>query len=137
MSRKTKLNSEVQKKICDALRAGNTRRASAVYAGITHATFYNWINTGENPRIKKDGESYKEDKPFIDFFDAVTRAEAECEVYHVANLKRHADTDWRASVEWLKRRKPQEWSERHHLETNGTQRIIVEYASDVTDDNVS
>ncbi len=114
--RKTKLNPEVQQKICDALRAGNTRRASAAYIGIDHSTFYNWMNRGENPELKKDGDPKKSELPFIDFFDAVTRAESECEVWHVANIKKQASGDWRASVEWLKRRKRDDWSEQQRID---------------------
>ncbi len=109
MGRHTKLNSEVQKRICDALKAGNTRRISAIYGGIDEKTFYNWMNIGQNPRYTRKGEVYKDDDIFVQFFQSVTRAEADCEVWHVANVKKQASGDWRASVEWLRRRKPADW----------------------------
>lgn len=130
--RKTKLNPEVQRKICDALRAGNTRRASAQYVGIDERTFYNWMSRGENPELRRDGEPKKSEEPFIQFFQAVTRAESECEVWHVANLKKHAADDWRASVEWLKRRKRDDWSEKQY-QSNTT--LNIDY-SQLTDEQL-
>lgn len=68
--RPTKRTQEVEKKICDALRAGNTRRAACQYAGIGETTLARWL------------------ADFGDFGDALTRAEAECEVHDVATVKR-------------------------------------------------
>ena len=131
MGRPTKLNSEVQNRICDALRAGNTRRVSAIYGGIGERTFYDWIERGDNPKLKKDGTPYKDDEPFVQFSQAVTRAEAECEVWHVANVKKQASGDWRASIEWLKRRKPKDWTEKQQIESDNTHKIVVEYTDAV------
>ena len=102
MARSSKLNIEVQNRICDALRAGNTRKVAAMYGRVGETTFYRWMDEGKNATKGKKRE----------FWEAVTRAEAECEVWHVANIKKQASGDWRASVEWLKRRKPEDWSEK-------------------------
>jgi hypothetical protein len=149
--RKTKLDNGVTKRITDALRAGNTRRAAALYGGITEQTFLNWLAAGEAARSGA----------FFEFFESVTRAEAECEVENVAVLKRAAsgwetkttrtktkqyleavngpdgrplpgpdgqpltktvtetetvtvqgrEFDWRAALEWLKRRKRADWGD--------------------------
>lgn len=130
--RKTDLTPEVQKRICDALKAGNTRRASAIYGGIAERTFYNWMERGTNPRMTKEANPYKEDEPYVQFVQAVTRAEAECEVWHVANIKKQADHDWRASVEWLKRRKSEDWTEKSTT-TNNNVNIDL---NDCTDDEL-
>jgi hypothetical protein len=123
--RKTDLTPEVQERICSALRAGNTRRASAIYGGVSETTFYRWMQEGEAAKRGAKRE----------FREAVIRAEAECEVWHVANLKRQADGDWRASVEWLKRRRRDEWSERIDSVTDNTTRIIVEYMDGTDGEN--
>lgn len=157
MAAPNKFTPEAKKKILDALRVGNTRRASAGAAGISKSLFYEWIQKGEKA---KSGE-------FLDFLDAVTRAEAECEVQNVAILKKAAsgwDTkatrtktksyqeiylkddgtpvlgedgkplrkivtetetvttegrefDWRASLEWLKRRKRADWGDSLDIRT--------------------
>lgn len=149
--RKTKFTPEACEKIVNALRVGNTRRASALGAGISEALFYEWLKKGGKA---KSGE-------FLEFLEAVTRAEAECEIQNVAILKKAAagyksrivttktkshteivrkadgepltdaegnpktvvvavtettiresdEFDWRAALEWLKRRNPADWSE--------------------------
>jgi len=101
--RPTRLTPEVQAKICLAIEMGNSRKVSAEYAGITERTLYNWLNKGRDAGEGK----------FFQFFQCFTRAEAECVVWHVANIKKQAKDDWRASLEWLKRRRPKDWSEKH------------------------
>ena len=123
--RKTKLNPDVQKRICDALQKGNTRRVACLVGGVDESTFYNWINRGQEPQVKKDGEPYASELPFVEFFKAVTRAEAECESFHVENLLNHAKDDWRASIEWLKRRKKEDWSDKQNIDLNANVKTEV------------
>ena len=68
----------------------------------------------------------------MEFLDALTRAEASCEVWHVENLKRHAVNNWRASLEWLKRRRPKDWSEKHVV----SQTSLNINFSELTDDQL-
>lgn len=83
-----------QQAIVDALKMGNTRTASWQYAGVSHQTFYNWMRDN------------------LKFLEAVTRAEATAEVGHVGVLAHAAiGGDWRASLEWLKRRRRVEWGD--------------------------
>jgi len=42
MARPTKLTPAVQKKIVDAIKAGNYMETAAAYAGISKQTLYNW-----------------------------------------------------------------------------------------------
>jgi len=74
-----------------AIRAGNTLRAAAMYAGISEDTVANWRRSSSA------------------FSDAVTRAEAEAEVALVAFVRQAAQTDWRAGMELLSRRWPETW----------------------------
>lgn len=83
-----------QNAIVEALKMGNTRTASWQYAGVSHQTFYRWLH--EN----------------VKFCEAVTRAEATAEVGHVGVLAQAAiGGDWRASLEWLRRRRRVEWGD--------------------------
>lgn len=121
--RKSKLTKEVQNTICQALKAGNTRRASALYAGISETTFYDWLKKGEE---KKRGL-------FPEFLEAVTRAENECEIFHVAILKKHAEKDWRASIAWLERRRVDDWGKKEKIEHSGsigTEIKFIDFADD-------
>lgn len=110
--RNTSLTPAVQARICEALKAGNTRRAAALFGGIDERTFYEWLKRGTEPTYTRGGKLKAGEDVYVQFVQAVTQAEADCEVWHVANVKRHATDDWRASIEWLKRRRRDEWSER-------------------------
>ena len=88
--RPTKLTPEIQQRLVEALRAGNTREAAAAYAGISRSTFYNWLERGRNPRMTKKNRVFKADKGFLDFLDIVTRAENQAEVRCVAVLQKAA-----------------------------------------------
>ena len=47
--RPVKLTPEIQQRLCDALRAGNTREAAAQYAGIARSTLYEWLGADATP----------------------------------------------------------------------------------------
>ena len=69
MARPTKLNPERIQRICDALRSGNTRQASAQYAGVNYHSLRRWERSND------------------DFADAIKKAEADHVVYCVATIK--------------------------------------------------
>lgn len=94
-----------------------------MYGGISEATFGEWLRRGTNPTYTRGGKLKAGEDVFVAFVAAVTQAEADCEVWHVANVKRHATDDWRASIEWLKRRRRDEWSERIDSDVNVTQEV--------------
>jgi len=103
---------ETQIIILEALKNGNTRKAAAEYAGIGRTTFYEWME--KNPT----------------FADAVTQAEATAEVGFTTVLSQAALAgDWRASLEWLRRRRPEDWGDniRHDLDAE-IERLMEELA---------
>jgi transposase len=107
--RPTKRTPETEKRLLDALRAGNTRRASCAYAGISDETFANWC------------------KRFLEFLEAVEKAEADAEVRHVANIAKAAGEGvWTASAWWLERRRPKDWGKTDRLELIQTVRLLAE-----------
>jgi len=112
--RPTKYNDTVVERITQALRAGNTRRASCAYAGISEDTLSTWMKQ----------------KP--DFADAIEKAEADAEVRNVAIIQRTADTTWQAAAWWLERRRKGDWSARTEMTgaDAGPLKIIVEYTKD-------
>jgi hypothetical protein len=83
---------EVQDKILSALRGGNTRQDSYLWAGIDASTFYSWLD-------RRDG-----------FDKEVIQAEAHAKVTMVTCLKTAATSgSWQAALAWLERRYPREW----------------------------
>ena len=65
--RKTKLTPEVQEIIVDGINAGLTLVLTCARAGVTTATFYNWLEKGETA---KSGA-------LMEFSDTVSRARAD------------------------------------------------------------
>jgi hypothetical protein len=99
MGRPTKYTPETAKTITDAISAGNTRKASAQYAGICEDTFHVWMRRNS------------------DFRAAVETAEARAEVGHVLNIRTAAiNGTWTASAWWLERRRHEDWGRKDRIE---------------------
>ncbi len=90
--RPIKLTPEIQRRLCDALRTGNTRTAAA-HAGIGRATFIEWMRRGQDPRYTRRGKLRADCKEFVGFVDAVTREENVAQVRNVTVLQKAA-TGW-------------------------------------------
>lgn len=127
--RPSKLTPETRKRLFDAIKAGCYYDVACRYAGISYATFRNWINKGEK---SKSGE-------FFDFLEALKQAEAEAEVRMVMLWQSKMPEDWKAARDFLARRYPERWAqkERIDLEHSGevmqrhdTSRITEQLAKD-------
>lgn len=105
MGRPTKLTPETQKKIVDAITAGNHLEAAAAYAGVEYRTFSYWMERG---KTAKSGE-------FFQFFQAVMEAQARAEVTIVAQWKQQIPDNWQAARDFLARRYPERWAETHKV----------------------
>ena len=107
----TKRSEEIAKKICDLLRAGNTRRTSCAVAGISEDTFARW---------------HKDD---ADFAEAIKGAEETAVARNVALIQQAAQAGtWQAAAWWLERRRPADFSIKQLQEHSGGLRIEVTYA---------
>jgi hypothetical protein len=124
--RPTSLTPAVQAKVVEALTKGNVREHAAQYAGVSRATFYNWLKRG---RKETTG-------PFRDFLGAVEASEVSCAMRFLAIVDKAASErdevtikeitfpdgstktekttrrvfDWQAAIWWLERRFPEAWS---------------------------
>lgn len=98
-----KYNKRTVSTICNLLKAGNTRRTSAIAGGISEETFYVWMKS----------------KP--EFSESVKKAEAEAEARNVAIINQAGKTSWQASAWWLERRRKEDFGkqERVDITTNG------------------
>lgn len=117
VGRPTKLTPEVQEKILQALRAGNYAHVAAQYAGIHEATFYRWMQQGEQ---EPEGE-YRE------FREAVMATTAAAEVRAVAHIQQAMPEDWKAAATFLERRYPDRWGRRNAPEAQqqGAGKIVI------------
>lgn len=100
--RRVRLTDEVHERIVAAVRNGCTYETAARCAGIAVSTFRGWMAKG----------SRDVDGPYAQFADAVQIAEAEAHEKMSTALMAHAQGDYRAAVEFLKRRDPGGWGER-------------------------
>lgn len=111
VGRRTDYSEERAKKITDAIRIGATHRAACNANGISQSTFYLWL------------------KQFPQFSEDVNQAEGQAELNHTTTIaqaaagkivvkekitekngvrtieREYIPADWRASIEWLKRRR--------------------------------
>ena len=115
VARPTKLTAELQQQIVDALAAGAYAETACEYVGIHVATYYRWLQQGEQaerdlqhpPRLEDTPDTIpyddryrllrqrriawatqaRKDRPFREFRDAVTRASARAEVSALATLR--------------------------------------------------
>lgn len=108
MARPTKRTPQVQEAILLALRAGNTRVASALYVGIARETLLRWISRS------------------VAFRHQVEQAEAQAEVRCVTKLSNAANEgDWRAALAWLERRRHEDWGRRDRIDLVQTVRVLA------------
>mgnify|MGYP002632983204 FL=1 len=125
MARPTKLDEDTQAAIVRSLAIGATRKDSAEAAGISYDTFLNWMANGEKAHRGQ----------FFEFFGACSKAEAQAKLKYTNTVaKAAADGDWRAAMEFLKRRDPANWSDATPV-AGGSNAITirVEYANADTD----
>jgi len=90
--RPTKLTTEVQERLGQAIRMGLTHKEAAAYAGIGERTFYDWM---------------RDKAHFAQFINA---REGEGQATLLALIQRAAKEDWRAAAWILEHRWPEEWA---------------------------
>lgn len=105
MGRPSKLTPELQRKLCDAIAAGNYLEAACSYAGVDYSTFTRWMK--------------RKSKRFRNFRNAVLEAEAKAEVAIVAQWRKHMPENWQACRDFLGRRYPDRWGPKERQEISG------------------
>jgi hypothetical protein len=99
--------------IVERVRAGAYPETAATSTGIGKTTFYNWRIFGEDRIV--DGKVVRARPGYREFREALTRAEAEAEMLHVAHITKAAPEDWKAAAWYLERRAPERWRRRDSL----------------------
>lgn len=112
---RSKYTPERVKRFLDAVRLGSTYRLAAAYAGISHETYANWLDS----------------KP--EFFAAVKEAEGVAVVGWLAKIEKAAnDGNWQAAAWKLERRLPEDFGrkDRQSVELTGKDGGPIELDSD-------
>lgn len=140
----TKRTPEVETRLLEALNGGSTIRDACGYAGIHKDTFYEWkkqysdfsdaVTRAESECAVRNGAILQK---AANGYDTVEVRTTEKIAYRERTLRhpdgtveeikepvpytevvttRGREFDWRASLEWLKRRRKEEWSERQELQ---------------------
>ena len=96
--RPSKLTTETQSRLCEAIRAGTSLRDAALCAGVNPATLKRWLARG---KAEPEGE-------FCALRAAVARARAEAVEWRLEVINEAARAgDWKAASWWLERRRPE------------------------------
>lgn len=97
---KTKLNPTIKKQIGDNITLGMPLKFAAEAAGISEATFYNWMNRGES---ESKGQ-------FFEFHEYIKECQSKAVQLHLKLITKAAtDGAWQASAWILERRHPEEF----------------------------
>ena len=120
MARPTKLTPEASEAIVKALAIGGTRKDAAGAAGVVYTTFLDWMEAGEKA---KSGM-------FHEFYNACTKTEHAARLKYTSVIAQAANAgDWRAAMEYLKRRDRDNWGDNTPV-AGGTDHIVLTWPED-------
>lgn len=99
------LQPNLGKRIVRLIRKGYPYTTVCRYCGIAPKTFRDWLDRG------RDGFSIE----YVEFYEAVAKAEGYAEMRTLNKLKSHENADWRVSAWQLERRWPEHWSKKDRM----------------------
>lgn len=120
------LTQEVQDKICQALRAGNFRKASAEWAGVSPRVFRDWMELGRKRPKSRYGE----------FRRAVIQAEKGAEILAVGKIMAAAQEDVEHFKWWITHRH-RHWAIKQKIEHSGDPKRPVRIEAEMDLRNLS
>lgn len=107
MARPTKYNEEKAAQIATLLRNGCTRKDAIGSVNISYPTFLTWLDRN------------------LSFFNLVESAESYCAVKMTTRIVKAADDDPKYALEWLKRRRRDEWGDNLSLSRLSDEDVIA------------
>lgn len=148
--RPVKLTKKIQDEVVKLLKTGNYIETVSAYVGISKTTFYDWLKRGarEKDRVERNPKARirKDEKPFVDFSNAVQKAMAHAEIRDVTLIAKASEEYWQASAWRLERKFPDRWGRKEQqkiehtgkdggaIETSHTERIDL---SNLTDEELT
>lgn len=102
-----KYTPQVVEQICNLLKGGNTRKTSAIAAGISEETFYTWM------------------REKLEFSESVKKAEEIAVARNVAIINKAAGDTWQAAAWWLERRRRDDFGKHDKVDINATVKDVT------------
>ncbi len=112
--------------IAEAVRMGNSTSNAAAALGIQAGTLRGWVKYAEELRLSlQEGlitpsELNERERLLLELDDVLYQAKAQAEVWHVNNIRRAAEGDWKASAWWLERVRPASYGKQSRVEHTGS-----------------
>lgn len=124
LGRKTDLTPEKHDRIVEFIAGGNYVETAVAAAGISKATYYNWIDRGQSERDRlkanPEAEPDQDETIFLEFLDAIEKAQAEAEARNVAIIQKAAFSTWQAAAWWLERTRAKKYARMEKTELTGS-----------------
>jgi hypothetical protein len=99
VGRPTDLTDELERRICETLKAAGTVEDACSHHGIDTKTFYNWQRKG------REG-----DPRYVQFFRAVQKARDDRRIATEAQIRAHGKKNWQALAWLLERTEPKRYA---------------------------
>jgi hypothetical protein len=110
------LTPDRHKRIVDMIRLGSYAIVAAKANGIGESTYFQWTKRGREAEWNPDGTLVnQDDRPYVEFAEAVKEAEAAAEVQSVGVIRQAGQTTWQAAAWYLERKYPDRWARKDTL----------------------
>ena len=117
-----KLTKKIRDTVIRKIRQGNYRKHAAVAAGVSESVLGHWMALGQLPDAQE---------PYRSFAAGVITAEGLAACDAVKHLTDASQGDWRASLEFLKRKFPHEWGDTAKRSITEQLDLILQVVEDI------
>jgi hypothetical protein len=117
--RKPLLNKEMIQMASKMILEGATDKAAMEMLGISHDTWYKWIEKGEKQRGDKESL-------YSEFADSLKKAKARLQYDCIHLIKTAAKSEWQAAAWILERRFSEDYAKKDRLDMNMTAVQIID-----------
>ena len=121
LGRNTKLTKHLIKKISEYISQGNPFYVAAALCGVSEASFYKWKAEGIKLLRDEGKKRTEQQKIFVEFIEAIKKAEAEAISRNVKLISEAAQTTWQAAAWYLERRHPEDFGKKERHEITGAE----------------
>lgn len=122
IGRKIKLTPGLIENFVKKLKIGSYAKYVAMSEGITERTYYLWLERGAKAeKLWEMGRKVPEEEVlFFQFFQSIRQAEAESQVLLTSMVFSQAKDDWKAAMELMARKWPEQWAKKEYMDFKGT-----------------